>query len=81
MKLGESDSNILAASLGSAPPSDASPAWVPYEPWLQAFCCGRRKGAALKNPAAALRAGGSECTLLVGRRVKLEVPDKTGFDA
>jgi hypothetical protein len=38
------------------------------------FCRSRRKGSALKNLAGALLADRVECTLSVGREVKMEIP-------
>jgi len=38
------------------------------------FCRGRRKGSALKNLAGALHTDEGECTLSVGREVKMEIP-------
>jgi len=37
------------------------------------FCCGRRKGSALKNLAGALHTDGVGCTSSVGREVKMEI--------
>jgi hypothetical protein len=43
--------------------------------WLQ-HCLGlvSRKGSALKNLAGALHADGGGCTLLVDRKVRMEIP-------
>jgi hypothetical protein len=38
------------------------------------FCRSRRKGSALKNLAGTLHTDGAECTLSIGREVKMEIP-------
>jgi hypothetical protein len=38
------------------------------------FCCGRRKGSAFKNVAAALHPDGIGSTLSVDQEVKMEIP-------
>jgi hypothetical protein len=50
--------------------------WVEKHQFLALrFFRSHRKGAAHKNLAAALHTDGGECTLSVGREVKMEIPD------